>query len=284
MGRFARSWELVKLCWGVLRDDKELVVFPIVSAIGVLLVTASFAIPGFFTGFWQQVSDDGASVGVYVLAFLFYLVQYIVIIFFNSALVSAALIRLKGGDPTLGDGLRGATAHLPAILGYAAIAATVGLILRVIADRGGVGGAIVAVIGGAAWTIVTFLAVPVLVAEGVGPVAAIKRSGGLLKKTWGEQIIGSSGIGLVFGLLGVAIALVGGAAGAVIIGAGAAWPGIAILAVTVLAVLAVALLSATLHGIYSAALYSYAVGDDTGAFDREILAGAFRPKGSPRNR
>jgi hypothetical protein len=249
----------------------------------LLIVTASFAVPGFFTGFWQQISDGGATVGLYAVAFLFYFVQYLVIVFCNSALVSAAMVRLNGGDPTLGDGFRGAMAHLPAILGYAAIAATVGLILRVVADRAGAAGAIVAVIGGAAWSVVTFLAVPVLVIEGVGPIEAIKHSGSLLKKTWGEQIIGSAGIGLVFGLAGIGIALVGGVLGVFALSA-STWVGIAIIVVTVAAVLVVALLSATLHGIYSAALYAYAVGGETGGFDREVLAGAFRPRRDGRSR
>ena len=150
MGRFARSWALVKLCWGVLQQDKELVVFPIVSTIGVLIVTASFVVPGFFTGFWQGVSDNGVGVSFWVLVVLFYLVQYLVIVFFNAALVSAAIIRLTGGDPTLGDGLRGAWSHIGAILGYAAIAATVGLALQILRERAGFAGAIIAALGGMA--------------------------------------------------------------------------------------------------------------------------------------
>jgi hypothetical protein len=282
MGRFARSWELVKLCWKVLQQDKELVVFPIVSTIGVLLVTASFVIPGFFTGFWQGISENGAGVGLYVLIVLFYLVEYMVIIFFNAALVSAAVIRLKGGDPTLSDGLRGAWSHIGAILGYAAIAATVGLVLQILRERGGIAGFIVAALGGMAWNVITFLVIPVLVVEGIGPVEAIKRSAGLLKKTWGEQIIGSAGIGLVFGLLGLAVGVVGVALGVLVMSAGVVALGIAVFAVTVIAIMVVSLLGATLHGIYSAAVYEYAVGGDTGMFAGETLAGAFRPKTSRR--
>jgi hypothetical protein len=279
MGRFARSWELVKLCWGVLGQDKELVVFPIVSAIAVVIVTISFVAPGVFTGYWSAFADDeGIPVTFWVLLVLFYLVQYLVIIFFNAALVSAALIRLKGGDPTLGDGLRGAWSHIGAILGYAAIAATVGLLLQLLRERAGFAGAIVAALGGMAWNIITFLVIPVLVVEEAGPVQAIKRSAGLLKKTWGEQIIGTAGIGLIFGLVGLAIAVVGIALGALIISAGVTAAGVAVIALTILAVVVVAMLSATLRGIYSAALYQYAVGGDTGEFSGEVLAGAFRPK------
>jgi hypothetical protein len=282
MGRFARSWMLVKLCWRGLQQDKELIVFPVVSTIGVLIVTASFVVPGFFTGFWQDVADNGANAWLYVLIVLFYLVQYVVIIFSNAALVSAAIVRLEGGDPTLTDGFRGAWNHMGAILGYAAIAATVGLILQLIRQRAGFAGVIVAALGGAAWNVVTFLVLPVLVVEGVGPIAAIKRSAGLLKKTWGEQIIGSAGIGLVFGLIGVAVGAVGIGLGVLAMSAGVTSLGIALIALAVLAIVAISLLGATLHGIYSAAVYEYAVGGDSGAFDREVLAGAFRPQKARR--
>ncbi|MCX6371733.1 MAG: DUF6159 family protein [Actinobacteria bacterium] len=282
MGRFARSWALVKLCWRVLQQDKELVVFPIISTIGVLVVTVSFVVPGFFTGFWQDISDNGVGVGFWVLVAFFYLVEYLVIIFFNAALVSAAIVRLEGGDPTLGDGLRGAWSHAGAILGYAAIAATVGLVLQLLRERGGIAGVIVSALGGMAWNIITFLVVPVLVVEGVGPVTAIKRSAGLLKKTWGEQVIGSAGIGLVFGLLGLAVGVVGIGLGVLVMSAGIVALGLAVIAVAVIAIVVIALLGATLRGIYSAALYEYAVGGETGAFDRETLAAAFQPRRSRR--
>ena len=101
--------------------------------------------------------------------------------------------------------------------------------LQLLRERGGIAGAIVAALGGMAWNIITFLVVPVLVVEGVGPIGAIKRSAGLLKKTWGEQVIGSAGIGLVFGLLGLAVGVVGiglgGSLSAVIAALGCAAPG-----------------------------------------------------------
>jgi hypothetical protein len=282
MGRWGRSWQLVKLCWGVLGQDKELVVFPIVSSVAVALVTLSFIVPGIFTGYWSAFGDQNQSFPwtFWVLLVVFYLVQYFVIIFFNAALVSAALVRLKGGDPTLGDGLRGAWSHIGTILGWAAIAATVGLLLNLLRERGGFGGAIVAALGGFAWNVITFLVVPVLVVEGAGPVDAIKRSASLLKKTWGEQVIGNAGIGLVFGLGAVLVGVAGVVVGALIISAGATWAGVAVIVITILAVVIIAVLGSTLHGIYSAALYQYAVGGDTGVFTAEVMEGAFRSRRS----
>ena len=136
----------------------------------------------------------------YVLAFLFYVVSYTVIFFCNTALVGAAMIRLEGGDPTLRDGFRIAFDRLPQIIGYALIAATVGMILRWISERAGIVGQIIIGIIGFAWNIATFLVVPVLAVEKVGPIEAIKRSAGLLRRTWGEQLVGNAGIGIVFGL------------------------------------------------------------------------------------
>src|SRR5690606_4416931 len=91
-----------------------------------LVVLATFLLPMFAL----RVFADGIGVGGVVFGFLFYFVQYSVMIFFNCALVGAAMIRLDGGDPTLSDGFNAAKSRLPAILGYAAIAATVGVLLQ----------------------------------------------------------------------------------------------------------------------------------------------------------
>ena len=128
--RIRNSWTLIKASAAVLRADKELVVFPIVSAISVLVVTVSFALPMILAGFLDALLEGHAQIFGFVMGFLFYIVQYTVIIFANSALVGAAMIRLRGGDPTVGDGFRVAMKHIGAILGYALISATVGMILR----------------------------------------------------------------------------------------------------------------------------------------------------------
>src|SRR5690606_24870941 len=157
--KYSRSWELVKASASVLRSDKELMLFPVISGLATLLVAATFLLPAFAL----NVFADGFGLGAAVLAFLFYFVQYSVIIFFNCALVGAAMIRLEGGDPTLADGFRIARSRLPAILGYAAIAATVGVLLQGLKQKDSF---LVRLMGsalGAAWTLATFLVVPVLV-------------------------------------------------------------------------------------------------------------------------
>ena len=137
----------------------------------------------------------------YLALFVFYLVQYFVIIFFNTALAGAAMMRLRGEPASVSAGFAMARAKLLNILGYALIAATVGLLLRMLQERLGFIGRLGIGLLGLAWTVATFLVVPVLASEDVGPVDAVKRSVALLRRTWGENLIGHAGLGAVFGLL-----------------------------------------------------------------------------------
>ncbi|MEP7084093.1 MAG: DUF6159 family protein, partial [Betaproteobacteria bacterium] len=181
MGRLSRSWSLVKASWTVLRQDKELLVFPLISSLAMLAVVACFALPLVGSGAFDGLArGDESTLLHYGIAFVFYVVQYFVIFYFNAALVGAAMIRLDGGDPTVGDGLRIASSKLGAIFGYALIAATVGLVLRVLQERVGFLGKIVIGLLGTGWTVATYLVVPVLVTRDVGPVEAVKESATLL--------------------------------------------------------------------------------------------------------
>ena len=275
--RIATSWELIKASAAVLAADKELLVFPIVSAIGALVVTATFALPMLLADFFDSVVAGGATAVGVVVAFLFYLVQYFVIFFSNSALVGAAMIRLRGGDPTLKDGFRIASGHAGSILGYAVIASTVGMILRWISERGSFLGRLVASLLGFAWNTATYLVVPVLVIEGIGPLDAIKRSVDLLKRTWGEQIAGNLSIGLVSGLVALLVFLVGVPLIALAASAEAVALIILLVIGMVVALLLLALVSSALSGIYAAAVYHYAVtGEVSDYFREDLVRGAFR--------
>ena len=277
--RFARSWSLLKASASVLRQDKELMVFPLVSTIAALIVVGSFIAPVFAFGWIDQVDEGTPPVLLYGWLFLFYLVLYFVIFFFNTALVGAAMIRLRGGDPTVSDGFRIALARIVPILGYAAIAATVGLVLRMIEERLGFIGRWIAGLLGAAWTVASFLVVPVLVVENVGPVDAVKKSVELLRKTWGENLIGQAGLGIAFGFIFFAVIVFC----FVIFGLAIATNSVAVIVtagvVCLIAIAMTALIQAALGGIYAAALYRYATkGEQTQGFAPETLKLAFAPK------
>jgi len=277
--KFARSWSLVKASAGVLRQDKELLVFPAISVVASLLVMASFVLPLFgLLDFKALQQGEREPAWLYAWVFLFYLAQYFVIFYFNTALVGAAMIRLRGGDPTLRDGLQIAWSKAGTILGYALIAATVGMILRAIEERAGMIGKWVAGLFGAAWTVATFLTVPVLVSRDVGPLDAVKESALLLKKTWGENLIGQGGVGVVFALLQFAAIALTVLGILLVVSTKSAALIVAVAALGVFAVMALALIQAALSGIYAAALYRHAMGEETLGMDRALLDAAFAAK------
>jgi hypothetical protein len=277
--KFARSWSLVKASAGVLRQDKELLVFPAISVAASLLVMASFILPLFgLLDFKALQQGEREPVWLYAWVFLFYLAQYFVIFYFNTALVGAAMIRLRGGDPTLRDGLRIAWSKAGKILGYALIAATVGMVLRAIEERAGTIGKWVAGLFGAVWTVATFLTVPVLVSRDVGPIDAVKESALLLKKTWGENLIGQGGVGVVFALLQFAVIVLTVLGILLVVSTKSVALIVAVAALGVFAVMALALIQAALSGIYAAALYRHAMGEETLGMDRALLDAAFAVK------
>jgi hypothetical protein len=278
MYRIRSSWELVKASWSVLLADKELVIFPIISFFALALVTVTFFLPMLFAGFFDAIFAGGAQVLGILVAFLFYIALYFVTFFFNSALVGAAMIRLEGGDPTVGDGLRIAFDHIGSIFGYAVIAATVGVVLRTISERSGILGRLIIGLVGFVWNVATFLVVPVLVMEKVGPIDGVKRSASLLKKTWGEQLVGNFSIGLIFGLLIFATMMGTGALAVLTAVAGFGWLALVVTLLGVVALLVLGLLSTSLNGIFTAAVYQYATTGESGYFDADIVKSAFKQR------
>jgi len=270
------TFELMKMSWGVLMKDRELILFPIMSAVALLILLGVFLGVAAATGTVDRLDaasqggtgDDAQPIDV-VLGLLLYASASFIVIFFNTALVAAALERLRGGDPNVRSGLRAASAHLPAILVWALISATVGLILQMLRDKmdNMIGRIALSIVGGV-WAYMTFFVVPVLVAEGLGPIAAIKRSSGLFQRTWGRQVASSFGFGLVY-IVAVLIAFVPAAA----LFAVSPILGIVVGAFTI--PIAMGTVQA-MEGIFKAALYEFALGESPREFDRTTLSGAYR--------
>lgn len=209
------------------------------------------------------------------MLFVFYLANYFVIVFFNSALVACAMIRFNGDNPTLKDGLGAAIERLPQIFGWALVAASVGVILRVIESRSRRAGSIVASLLGMGWSIVTFFVVPVIVIEKAGPVRAIGRSTAILRKAWGESLTANFGIGIITFLFNIpAMLLI--FAGVYAATAASVALGAAMIGLGVLALLIISLISSALNAIVLAALYLYGATDRVPqAFDASQLRAAF---------
>jgi hypothetical protein len=278
LNRIRRSFQLLGQCFAVLRQDPELLLFPIVSVICFVAVVASFVLPLLATQGGAALTHGAGhlafSTAHWLVLGAFYFLTYFVIAFFNVALVSCAGIRLNGGDPTLGDGLRAAFSRIGTIAAWVAVAASVGWLLRTLEEKAGFLGKIVIALIGTAWSLATALVVPVLAFERVGPVDSVKRSISLLKETWGEQIVGDVGLG-VLTFFGIMASVVIGGGGAVLLPQ--LWYVPVVLGVCLLAVTLV--LQATLKGIFQAALYVYATtGQVRGGFDDALIQQAFRTK------
>ena len=278
-GRWSTGWTLASQSFHVLMMDKSLLVFPLLSGIASFFVLASF-LGGLFavgySGHKEAINDATA----WAFIFAYYFANYFVIVYFNSALVACAMVRFRGGTPTLGDGLRAARSRITQIVAWAFFAATVGVALRMIAERVGFIGKIVIAILGAAWTVATYFVVPVLVVEKLGPYDALKRSTGIIRKTWGESLVSNVGIGLVTTLITVLAVATTGVLSAVA-AAKLGSVGIAITgAVLVLLIVVVsALVSSALSSIVLSASYLYATeGKVPRVFADAGLQYAFAPK------
>lgn len=279
--RISSSFELARSSWDVLRQHKKLVLFPIISGIGCMLVLISFAAP-----FIALAINGGIHVHqheqppwwTYVVAFAFYFCNYFVIVFCNAALISCTLLCFAGEEPTLSDGFSAATARLPQILAWTLVSATVGVILKAIENAHERAGEIISAIFGTAWTVLTFFVVPVLVVEKVGPFEAIQRSMQLLRKTWGEALIGHWGLGIFTFLLSLP-SFVFFMIGAGLISSGSHAAGLGVIGLGIVYLLACSAISSALNTIFLGAMYQYAAYKTVPVgFDREVMERAFRSK------
>ena len=276
------TWRITKLSWRVLQLDRELIFFPVMGVIGAAIVGGVAA--GVFgaTGAFDRLGGGETEFNAVdvIIALIAYFGGLYMVIFFNSALVAAARERLEGGDPNVMSGIRAVRGMWLAILGWTLISGTVGLILQALqsAARDNANGVmrIIAVILVSllqtAWAYITFFVIPVLVVERIGPISAIRRSGGLLRQTWGEQLTASFSFFFIY-LLAIIIVAIPVAILAFIA------PIAAIIVGVILGGLALASVAA-MEGIFKAALYEWvAEGKDGEWFDRQLLTDAYMPQG-----
>ena len=279
MKRIKRGWALTKKSWGMIKAHPALIRFPLYGGIATTLLAIVTLGPGFFF-----MEEDQLGVGIPIVVVGIYVLT-VVGVFFGVGLAAAADRIFRGQEASVGDGLAVARARLGAICGWALLSTAISLVIGLLEDQGGIFGTIAARLVGMAWSLVTFVAVPVIAIEGTGPFATLKRSASIFRERWGEQITGNVAIGggvLLIGLLPAALLIAGGIA----IWSTASFIGALLVVVGVL-VLAIALLiSKALSGIFGVALFRYATqGEAVGGYTIEELESAIRVKGdrgSPR--
>ena len=278
MGKLSNSIGLAKESFSVLKQDKELAAIPLVSAITCGVV--ALAVGGAMLLTVDQVAstvdgqdDFAATPATWVVGIVGLFILGMIAQFFAATLVAGANERLEGGNPTLGSAISKASTRVAPVLGWAALNSTVGVVLNAIRDKAGFIGDIVVGMIGAAWGVVTWLVLPIIIVEGIGPIAAVKRSAVLLKSTWGENLFAQMGLGLVGFLVMLPGILLFGAVSFAIPLAG--------IPLLIIWIAVIGSIMSALGAIYRTALYRFAVGLPTGeAFSNAELVGAFAVKKS----
>ena len=261
---------LLGTSWRVLRKD-GLMMFPLATGFSLLAVLLYVLIAFEYGGTFNRLSDGFRVLPAdFIFLGLAYLGASFVIVYFSSALVAAAHYRIVGGSPDFRFGLEAANDRLGAIALWAIVAGTLGLVIKQLASSGGVvgraGGFFAELLSG--WA--TFLVIPVMIVEGTPPLAAMRRSTEMFKETWGRQLVGNFGFGMLYFALLLAALLV--ASGFILIGIST---GVAAITAMMLFALAVATMKC-LETVFIVALYNYAtVGESDGAFSEDVLHEAY---------
>jgi hypothetical protein len=287
-GQIARTRSLMRVSWLLLRNDKELLIFPFIDLICCILIVAVFLIPSFAGGIlWMDTSSSSIDQKVlyYGVLFLCFFCQYLVIVFFNSAIIACAAIRMGGKDPQVSDGFRAAIARFPLVAMWALVLAGVSVVTAIIrkedkSEYGAIAASSLEMFG----SVVSFLVVPIIVLERKGPFSALEESTSLLKKTWGEQLVFEFSFGTVsfflsiIGLIPIiAVFLVGGVAVPFDSLAGKIMLSTAGLSAIYL--IGIGVIHSALRSIFKTALYLYARdGEVPAGFQLEMLRNAIVPK------
>lgn len=276
MGRIKRGWALTRKSWGVLRGHPALLRFPLYGAAATIVCAAIVIGPGVYLIDDGKVAFGGplAVIGFYLLALIGF--------YFSVALAAAASMIFEGREASVADGLAVSRSRFSQIAGWAAVSTVVGLALSAVENQGWAG-QIVGRLLAVGWSLITFLAAPVVALEGSGPFATLKRSSELFRSRWGQQITGAVAIGGAVFLLGMLPSGILVAVG-IAVWATASFAGALLLVLGVIGFAISMLVSSALSGIFGVALYRYALdGETVGSFTQEELESAVKPRRGRRN-
>ncbi len=272
--RLSNGWKLAMDSFAVLKENRQLIVFPVLSGISMILVISSFVVAALAASGWDLEGfrdTDPHNVVNYIFVFLYYLVNYFIIVFFNTALVHCTHLYFMGEEVTIRKGLQFSLSRIGAIFAWAAFAATVGTILRLLQDNLGRIGKIVISLIGIVWSVTTFFVVPIIAYENLGPLDAFKRSANLMKQKWGESLGANFSFGIVQFLFIVGAAAVCFALGRLI------HPILGI-ALFILSVFAILVVMSAAKMIFVSAVYHNINGDPIKHFNQQLADNLFQHK------
>jgi hypothetical protein len=272
--RLSNGWTIAMNSFKVLKENKQLIIFPILSGFAILLVMASFFTASLASAGWDienmHIEEKGTPV-YYLILFGFYIVNYFIVVFFNMALIHCTRLYFRGEEVTIRKGLQFSMSRIRSIFAWAFFAATIGLLLKTIQENVGTLGKIITGIVGVVWSIATFFVVPVIAYENAGPLEAFKRSSSLMKQKWGESLGANFSFGLIQ-LLGMIVI------GAPLYFIGAIFNPIAGIALAIVGVFVVISIISAAQTIFVSAVYHNITGDPVKHFNQQMVDQLFDKK------
>jgi hypothetical protein len=273
MGKMRRGWQLTKKSWALLNEHRTLLQFPLYGAAATIVCAVIVVGPGLY------LIDEGTpGIGGPLAVIGFYLLALIGI-YFSVGLAAAADMIFHGREAGLRDGLAVARSRFRQAAAWAAVSTVVGLVLSAVENQGGIAGQIFGRLLAVGWSLITFLAAPVIALEGTGPFETLKRSAGLFRSRWGEQVTGNVAIGGAVFLLAMLPSLLLIGVG-IAVWASASFIGALLVVLGVIGFAVGMLVNSALNGIFGVALYRYALdGETVGGFTADEFDSAVRRRG-----
>ncbi|WP_375475976.1 DUF6159 family protein [uncultured Jatrophihabitans sp.] len=272
--------QILTASWAMLKRDRELIAVPVIGTVASVVAFGVLFVPGLILGLG---SGHENRFPLYLFAILGGFVASVIGIFFQSALVIGAYQRADGQDPTLQGVLAAAWQMRRQILQWAVFTTIVGTIIRAVEQRLGLVGRILGFLGGIAWAVASFFAIPVIIAEGVGPIEAVKRSSNVIKGIWGTSVRTTLRFGAITIVLTIipSVLLVSGvivATSDAATGSGGVAGGVVLAAIGALILIAMSIVFGAIATYARALIYRWATGRPVPGIDPSLFAGAFRAK------
>jgi len=209
VGRIKASFLLAAESFRFLKADPEMLLLPIIG----FFLNIALWIPAVFFIFFGAAGGTFAGLGTlfpkgaplpnwaYIVVFYGFFVSAFTLAFVQAGIAHFVSARARGENATLASTLGVVMSLLPALLTWSLIAATVGFVLRQIAERSKIVTRIIIAIIGAAWSVLTYFVIPAIVIERQSAVASIKRSGKVFRDSWGETIVSNISLSGFFMLI-----------------------------------------------------------------------------------
>lgn len=278
MSRIRIGFHFAGASWRIVRTEPSLAVFPLLSVAFALAYILAVVLPLGVLGAVVLGDGDASLIGI-ILLIVFMLGASIGATFFGVAAAHNASEVMDGRDPTLGGGIAMARRRFGVIVQWALVNATVGILLQIIGEKAGpIAGALIQALGGAAWGIASFFAIPILALEGLGPFATLKQSASIVRQKWGESLVGGAAIGIVtflIALAGIGLIVLG-----VLTGSNGVWGlGGPLVGLGVLVVVVAMVVGQIIGAVFRVVVYRYATsGAIAPGFDEAELQQVFRPR------